>query len=162
MPETDRPNDASDPDLLEDFALLTPDKLPMPYFAHVIDGHFMRVTTQVRRSSARATIQQEALLYQTLGWKMPRQVFVPEMLDPRSHSLFEEPRTDQIKALGYRPEALVNMFTNLIWSHPEKKEIYPYSDFLNHFKGDVVLPDEIAVDYELLDRIQTWYAMKEL
>lgn len=147
----------------EDFVLLRPDGLPMPYFAHVIDNHFMQVTTQVRRSSTRAMVAQERLLYRALGWTMPQQIFIPDIIDPKSHSVFEEARVDQMQALKYLPEALVNLFTDLIWSHPEKKVIYPYTDFVNNFKDSTRLPDnDLSVDYELLDHIQTWYAMNKL
>jgi glutamyl-tRNA synthetase len=125
----------------------------MPYFAHVVDNHYMRVTTQLRRSTALVMVPQEMLLSHALGWDMATLLHVPPLEVPSAR--FEEVSLDQFRQQGYLPETLLNFLTSLIWTHPEGKAVYAYEDFQHGFKN---LPGEaLSVDNQRLDQIQREY-----
>lgn len=145
---------------IEDFALLTPDGMPMPWLAHVVDNHFMRVSTQLRRNCALTTLFEEILLNQALGWEMPRLVHLPAIHDPAMNNLFEETSLDSFQQRGYLPETMRNYLTQLIWSHPQGKLIYPHRDFQQHFDVETIPSETLTIDYALLDDIEEGYTMK--
>lgn len=148
----------------EDFILFTVDKgkIPMPYFAHIVDNHFMRVTTHVRRSTDLEMVPQEILLSRALGWDMPKLVHVPCIDDPAVGKLFEEPQVDKFKEQGYYAETMINYLTQLTWKHPEERIVYPHEDFRRDFKIDDLARNTLMVDYKLLNRIQESYTMRRL
>lgn len=149
-------------DLMEDFPLLTPDGMPMPYFAYVVDNHFMQATVQVRRQSDLSIVPHEILLSKALGWDLPTWIHLPSIHDPTAQSLFEELRVDQFHQQGYLPQTILNFLAELIWTHPEGKAVYPYADFQQGFEISQIPCKELRLDYELLSHIQRSYTMNKL
>lgn len=146
----------------EDFVLITADKMPMPYFAHVVDNHFMRVTTHVRRSNDLDMVPQEILLSRALGWDMPALIHVPYIDDPTVRKLFEEPRIEKFEEKKYYPETMLNYLTQLVWEHPEASVVYPHDDFRRTFKIKDLATKALMIDYKLLNSIQESYTMRRL
>ena len=143
--------------LIGDIPLLAANSLPMPYFAHVVDNYWMRVTTHVRRHSALADVPREALIYEALEWEMPALLHLPAVRDPLAHPLFDEAHFHANLTEHYTPEAVLNYLTQLIWTHPEGKVIYPFTDFITHFGLNPVLSAAVSINYETFNSIQERY-----
>ena len=151
-----------DLEAVEDFALLTPQVAPMPYLAHVVDNHFMQVTTQVRRSSDLALIPQELLLSRALGWDMPRLIYLPPLDTPPTCPPFEDISVDDFKQQGYLAQTLINYLTQLLWHHPEGYPLYPHQDFQTGFVVEQLNSNHLTLNYDLLNYIQEGYTISKL
>ncbi|MBZ0276695.1 MAG: glutamate--tRNA ligase [Anaerolineae bacterium] len=141
---------------MEDFVLVTPDGLPMPCLAHVVDNHYMRASVQVRRSSALAMVPHEILLSKALVWDMPMLVHVPTIHDPLA-SPFEEASVGVLEDRGYRPETLRNFLVQLGLVEQDNRSYLTRQDILQSFNTSTLPNNPVTIDYELLDRIQGGY-----
>lgn len=126
---------------LEDKILLKSDGMPTYHLANVVDDALMQVTHVIRGEEWLPSTPLHVLLYQYLGFAMPKFVHLPLLLKPKGkgklskrdaidhhYPVFPLPWSDHIntldfKTLGYFPEALVNFLALLGWSDGQQREI---------------------------------------
>ncbi len=104
---------------LDDQVLIKRDGLPTYNFANVIDDHLMGITHVVRGSEYLSSAPKYNLLYQGFGWDVPTYIHCsPVMRD--SHNKMSkrkgDPSYEDLIAMGYLSEAVVNYVTLLGWS----------------------------------------------
>ncbi len=76
------------------------------------------------------------MLYEAFGWELPIFAHLPILRNPDKSKLSK--RKNPVWASwyiseGYLPEAVLNFLALLGWSHPEEKEIFSLSEFIDKF-----------------------------
>ena len=149
---------------IDDQVLIKSDGFPTYHLAVVVDDHFMRVTTVIRGEEWISSTPKHLLLYQYLGWPVPRIVHTPLLRDSSRRKLSKRSGDTSIewfRSQGYLAEGFRNFLSRIIWAHPEEKDIYSYEEFVRLFSVDDLSKAGPVVDHDLLDFISGQY-LREL
>lgn len=121
---------------LEDQILIKSDGMPTYNFANVIDDHDMEITHVVRGSEYLTSTPKFKLLYDALGWEIPKLVHLPLLQNENGQKLGKRNGATSIPdliAMGYLPEAIVNYAALCGWSPPDNKEIFTVAELIEVF-----------------------------
>jgi len=114
--------------------LLKSDGFPTYHLAVVVDDHLMRITDAVRGEEWITSFPKHKLIYDYLGWEMPRFYHTPVLRNPDRSKLSKRQGHTNVswyQENGYLKEAILNFLALLGWSHPEEKEIFSLDEFIN-------------------------------
>ena len=120
---------------VDDFIIARSDGTPTYNFVVAIDDALMGITDVIRGDDHLYNTPKQIIVYEALGFKLPRFYHVPMILGPSGKKLSKrDGATDvmEYKALGYLPEALLNFLVRLGWSHGDQ-EIFTLDEMLEHF-----------------------------
>lgn len=140
---------------LDDQILIKTDGLPTYNFANVIDDHTMGITHVVRGNEYLASTPKYNLLYQAFGWDIPTYVHVPLILKSSGQKLSKragDPSFEDLVAMGYLVEAIVNYVVLLGWSPDSNQEIFSLKELEQVFKIDGISKSPAIFDINKL----TW------
>lgn len=104
---------------LDDQVLIKRDSLPTYNFANVIDDHLMGITHVVRGSEYLSSAPKYNLLYQGFGWDVPTYIHCSPVMRDAHNKMSKrkgDPSYEDLIAMGYLSEAVVNYVTLLGWS----------------------------------------------
>ena len=104
---------------LDDQVLIKRDGLPTYNFANVIDDHLMGITHVVRGSEYLSSAPKYNLLYQGFGWDVPTYIHCSPVMRDAHNKMSKrhgDPSYQDLIAIGYLSEAVVNYVTLLGWS----------------------------------------------
>ncbi len=104
----------------DDLILLRADGSPVYMLAVVVDDHNMGVTHVVRGDDHLVNAGRQKLIYQALGWQVPRFAHVPLIFGPDGKKLSKRHGAlgiDAYRDMGYLPAGLRNYLARLGWSH---------------------------------------------
>ena len=104
---------------LDDQVLIKRDGLPTYNFANVIDDHLMGITHVVRGSEYLSSAPKYNLLYQGFGWDVPTYIHCSPVMRDAHNKMSKrkgDPSDEDLIAMGYLSEAVVNYVTLLGWS----------------------------------------------
>ena len=104
---------------LDDQVLIKRDGLPTYNFANVIDDHLMGITHVVRGSEYLSSAPKYNLLYQGFGWDVPTYIHCSPVMRDAHNKMSKrkgDPSYEDLIAMGYLSEAVVNCVTLLGWS----------------------------------------------
>lgn len=126
---------------MQDFVIVKSDGYPTYNFAVVVDDHLMEISHVIRGEEHISNTPRQIAVYKAFGWEVPKFAHFPTLRAPDHKKLSK--RRDPVdlgvyRRDGYLPEALVNFLCLLGWSHPEEKEVFPFSEFIKHFSLDRV------------------------
>lgn len=99
--------------------LIKRDGLPTYNFANVIDDHLMGITHVVRGSEYLSSAPKYNLLYQGFGWDVPTYIHCSPVMRDAHNKMSKrkgDPSYEDLIAMGYLSEAVVNYVTLLGWS----------------------------------------------
>ncbi len=121
---------------LDDQVLLKSDGFPTYHLAVVVDDHLMKISHIIRAEEWIASTPKHILLYRAFGWELPVFAHVPILRNPDKSKLSK--RKNPVWASwyleqGFLPEAMLNYFALMGWSHPEGKEIFTVEEFQTVF-----------------------------
>ena len=128
-------------EVLDDFVLLRSDGLPTYNFACVVDDHAMEISDVIRGDDHISNTPRQLLLYQALGFAMPRFAHVPMILGDDGSRLSKRHGATSVAAyrdLGYLPEAMVNFLALLGWSYDGQRELFTLAELEQVFRLDRV------------------------
>ncbi len=131
-----------DSNLIDHQVILKSDGFPTYHLAVVVDDYLMKVTHIFRGKEWIPSTPKHILLYHFLGWQdaIPKFTHLPLILNEdgqgKLSKRFGHTSVDYYKQAGFLPEAILNYLTNLVWNHPEGKEIYPFAEFQKAFDID--------------------------
>ena len=111
---------------LDDMVLLRSDNTPTYMLAVVVDDYDMGITHIIRGDDHLNNASRQQLLYQTLGWPIPKMVHIPLIHGPDGAKLSKRHgalSVESYKDMGYLPEALCNYLLRLGWSHGDDEII---------------------------------------
>jgi len=104
---------------LDDQILMKSDGLPTYNFANVIDDHLMGITHVVRGSEYLSSAPKYNLLYEGFGWEVPAYIHCSPVMRDAHNKMSKrkgDPSYEDLIAMGYLSEAVVNYVTLLGWS----------------------------------------------
>ncbi len=126
---------------LDDQVLLKSDGLPTYHLANVVDDHMMGVTHVIRGEEWLSSAPKHILLYQYLGWEMPKMAHLPLIMSPTGGKLSKR-NADKLGIpvnvrdyinLQYESEALVNFLAYLGWSPGDNREVMGMEELTSEF-----------------------------
>ena len=129
-----------DSNLIDHQILLKTDGFPTYHLAVVVDDYLMKITHIFRGQEWLPSTPKHVLLYQYFGWEdqMPQFVHLPLILNAEGGGKLSKRHghasVEFYRREGYLPEAVLNYLANIVWNHPEGKEIFPFSDLGRAFE----------------------------
>lgn len=127
-------------DEMDDLVIERSDGYPTYNFAVVIDDALMNITHVIRGDDHVNNTPRQILLYQALGFAVPKFAHVPMILGSDKARLSKRHGATSVmayKEMGFLPEALVNYLVRLSWSHGDQ-EIFSPQELIDLFTLDAV------------------------
>ena len=125
---------------LDDLIIERGDGYPTYNFAVVIDDAMMNISHVIRGDDHVNNTPRQILMYQALGFEVPKFAHVPMILGSDKTRLSKRHGATSVmayKEMGYLPEALVNYLVRLSWSHGDQ-EIFSQQELIEFFSLDAV------------------------
>jgi glutamyl-tRNA synthetase len=122
-------------DELDDLIIERGDGYPTYNFAVVIDDALMNITHVIRGDDHVNNTPRQILMYQALGFDVPKFAHVPMILGADKARLSKRHGATSVmayKEMGFLPEALVNYLVRLGWSHGDQ-EIFSLKELIELF-----------------------------
>jgi glutamyl-tRNA synthetase len=147
-------------DEVSDFVIIKSDGYPTYNFAVVVDDISMNITHVIRGEEHISNTPRQLALYKAFGERPPEFGHLPTLRNEKKQKLSK--RRDPVdlrlfRQQGYLPEALVNFLCLLGWSHPEGKEIFSLSEFIDKFDIKRVKTSSPFFDIKKLDWLNGVY-----
>ena len=122
--------------VLDDQVIMKSDGFPTYHLAVVVDDHLMEITHIFRGKEWISSTPKHVLLYEFFGWSMPVHGHLPLILNSDGKGKLSKRHghasVNFYREKGFLPEAILNYLSNIVWNHPEGKEIYTLEDFIKH------------------------------
>lgn len=121
---------------LDESILLKSDGFPTYNFANIVDDHLMRITHVVRGNEYLSSTPKYNLIYQAFGWDIPTYVHVPPVMKDEHQKLSKrngDASYQDLVAMGYLNEAIINYITLLGWSPEGEEEIFSLDELIKIF-----------------------------
>jgi glutamyl-tRNA synthetase len=125
---------------LDDLIIERSDGYPTYNFAVVIDDALMNITHVIRGDDHVNNSPRQILMYQALGFAVPKFAHVPMILGADKARLSKRHGATSVMAykdMGFLPEALVNYLVRLGWAHGDQ-EIFSLAQLVELFSLDAV------------------------
>ncbi len=120
---------------LDDFVIQRVDGSPTYNLAVVVDDATMGVTHIIRGDDHINNTPKQILLYEALGYPVPRFIHVPMIMGPDKKKLSKRHGARSVleyREMGYLPEALLNYLVRLGWSYGDQ-EIFTLEELVEKF-----------------------------
>ncbi|MBN1472216.1 MAG: glutamate--tRNA ligase, partial [Syntrophaceae bacterium] len=125
---------------LDDLIIERSDGYPTYNFAVVVDDALMNITHVIRGDDHVNNTPRQILMYQALGFDVPKFAHVPMILGSDKTRLSKRHGATSVmayKEMGYLPEALVNYLVRLGWAHGDQ-EIFSMAQLVEFFSMEAV------------------------
>jgi len=145
---------------IDDQVLLKSDKWPTYHLANVVDDHLMEITHVIRGEEWLPSTIKHILLYQFFGWKPPKFVHLPLLLNPDKSKLSKrqgDVAVEDYLNQGYLPEALLNFISLLGWNPGNDKEIFSKEELIKDFSLKRIQKAGAIFNTEKLDWLNGYY-----
>lgn len=139
-------------DMLDDFIIARSDGTPTYNFVVVIDDALMGVNEVIRGDDHLSNTPKQIILYEALGFDIPKFYHVPMILNPEGKKLSKRDGAVDVmeyKREGYLPEALLNFLIRLGWSHGDQ-EIFSFDEMKVLFDPNDINKSASAYNQEKL------------
>lgn len=139
-------------DMLDDFIIARSDGTPTYNFVVVIDDALMGVNEVIRGDDHLSNTPKQMILYEALGFDIPKFYHVPMILNPEGKKLSKRDGAVDVmeyKREGYLPEALLNFLIRLGWSHGDQ-EIFSFDEMKVLFDPNDINKSASAYNQEKL------------
>lgn len=123
-------------DTLDDNVLIKQDGLPTYNFANVVDDHLMAITHVLRGTEYLSSTPKYNLLYEAFGWTPPVYVHLPQVMKDATRKLskrYGDPSFEDLLAMGYVKEAIINFIALLGWSPGDDREFFTLPELADVF-----------------------------
>ena len=120
---------------LDDLVIMRTDGIPTYNFAVVVDDASMGITHIIRGDDHLNNTPRQILIYQALGYPLPKFAHVPMILGQDHKRLSKRHGAVSVLAYrdeGYLPQALTNYLVRLGWSHGDQ-EIFSLEELIDLF-----------------------------
>lgn len=148
-------------DVIDHQVIMKSDGFPTYHFAVVIDDHLMEITHIFRGKEWIPSTPKHVLLYKYFGWTMPVHGHLPLILNEDGKGKLSKRHghasVDYYRKLGYLPQAVLNYLSNIVWNHPEGKEIYKLEEFIQNFDITQITSQAPRFDLKKLEWVNGMY-----
>ena len=144
---------------LDDMVLLRSDGTPTYMLAVVVDDHDMGITHVIRGDDHLTNAARQALIYQAMGWEMPRFAHVPMIHGPDGAKLSKRHGALGVEAyrdMGFLPETMRNYLLRLGWAHGDD-EIISTQQAIEWFNTDGMGKSPSRLDFAKLENLNGHY-----
>ena len=144
---------------LDDLVLLRTDGTPTYNLAVVVDDHDMGITHVIRGDDHLANTPRQILVYQGLGWRLPKFGHLPLIHGPDGAKLSKRHGAQAVREfadMGYLPEAMRNYLTRLGWGHGDD-EIFTQEQAAAWFDLVDVVSSPARLDWPKLNHVNQHY-----
>jgi len=121
---------------IDDQVILKSDGYPTYHLAVVVDDYLMGITHVIRGEEWISSYPKHKLIYEFLGWKMPKMYHTPLLRNPDKSKLSKRHSHTSMswyKNQGFLPDAIVNFLALLGWSRKSGEEIFSKDTFVKEF-----------------------------
>lgn len=125
----------------DDQVILKADGFPTYHMAVVVDDHLMGITHMIRGEEWLPSTPKQIILYEALGWEMPRIAHLSNILNTEKKKLskrHDSVAVEDFKKKGYLPEALINFLALVGWSPEGEEEIMTLEEMVEQFSFERV------------------------
>lgn len=139
---------------IDDQVLVKSDGYPTYHLAVVVDDHLMGITHIIRGEEWLSSSPKHVLLYQAFGWDLPVFAHLPIIRNKDKSKMSKRKNDVSIlshKDKGYLPETIINFLGLMGWSHPDKKEIFSLSEFVDNFTLERITKTAPVYDLDKLN-----------
>ena len=119
-----------------DFVIVRSNGVPVYNFVVVIDDALMKITHVIRGEDHISNTPKQILLYEALGFEVPKFAHLPMILGPDKSKLSKRHGSTSVKEFrekGYLPEAFTNFLALLGWYPKDGKEILSMEELIERF-----------------------------
>lgn len=120
---------------LDDFVIARADGTPTYNFVVAVDDALMGVSDVIRGDDHLSNTPKQIIVYQALGFAIPKFFHVPMILSPEGKKLSKRDGAMGVmeyQKMGYLPQALLNFLVRLGWSYGDE-EIFSLEKLLEVF-----------------------------
>lgn len=145
---------------IKDQVLMKSDGSPTYSFACVIDDALMEISCVIRGEDHISNTPKQILIYEALGFKIPKFAHLPLILDPEGGRMSKRAGATAVteyRGMGFLPEAVVNYLMLLGWSPGNNQEVVPMAAALKNFSIKKINKAGAAFSMEKLTWINTQY-----
>lgn len=145
---------------IDDFIILRSDGTPVYMIAVVADDHDMGITDVIRGDDHLSNTPKQIMLYQAMGWNVPRFAHLPMILDEEKKKLSKRRNpvaVEDYKDKGYLPEAMFNFLTLLGFAPTDNKEVISKEDTVAEFTFERVNKKSAVFDMKKLNWVNSEY-----
>lgn len=153
-----------DTEVLKDEVLIKSDGSPTYSFACVVDDALMEISHVIRGEDHISNTPKQIMLYQGMGFKVPKFAHLPLILDPDGGRMSKRTgatAVSEYKNLGFLPEAIVNYLLLLGWSPGENQEKIALASAIKKFSIKKVNKSGAAFSLDKLKWLNQQY-IKEM
>jgi glutamyl-tRNA synthetase len=143
-----------DSNTLDDQVILKSDGFPTYHLGVVVDDHLMEITHIFRGKEWIPSTPKHVLLYEFFGWEMPVHAHLPLILSDQGPGKLSKraghASVNFYRESGFLPEAVLNYLSNIVWNHPDDKEIYTLQEFIDVLDIETVTSQGARFDLQKL------------
>ncbi len=150
-------------DDIGDFVIARDEKDPLYNMACVIDDYKMKISHVIRGDEHISNTPKQILLYESLGFELPKFAHIPLILAPDKSKLskrFGAVSIPDYRKKGYLPEAITNYLALLGWSPGDDREFFTLNDLENEFSLERCKKSGAVFDEDKLKYINTLHLKK--
>lgn len=137
----------------EDLVILKSDGYPTFHLAVVVDDHDMEVTHIIRGEDHLPNTPRHILLYQALGWKVPKYAHLPLIFGTDGTPLSKRHgavAVSEYREQGFLPQTLLNYLALLGWNPGTPQEIFSLPELIKQFSLKRVIKSNAQFNPEKL------------
>lgn len=144
----------------DDQVLLKADGFPTYHMAVIVDDYLMGITHIIRGEEWLPSTPKHVVLYEMLGWDVPRFAHLPNILNSEKKKLSKrhgDVSVADFRKKGYLPEALINFLALVGWSPEGEQEIMTMDEMIEKFSFDRVSKSGGVFDVQKLNWMNNHY-----
>lgn len=146
-------------DILDDFIIARSDGTPTYNFTVVVDDALMNITDVIRGDDHLSNTPKQIVLYEALGFKIPKFFHVPMINNPQGKKLSKRDGAMDVmeyKNMGFLSEALLNFLVRLGWSHGDQ-EIFSLEEMVEFFNPNNINASASSYNQQKLEWLNAHY-----
>ncbi|MDR2635986.1 MAG: glutamate--tRNA ligase [Campylobacteraceae bacterium] len=146
-------------DILDDFIIARSDGTPTYNFTVVVDDALMNITDVIRGDDHLSNTPKQIVLYEALGFKIPKFFHVPMINNPQGKKLSKRDGAMDVmeyKSMGFLSEALLNFLVRLGWSHGDQ-EIFSLEEMVEFFNPNNINASASSYNQQKLEWLNAHY-----
>jgi glutamyl-tRNA synthetase len=147
-------------DVMDDMILVRSDGSPTYNFAVVCDDAHMKITDVIRGDDHLSNTPRQILIYEALGFPVPRFAHLSMILGPDGHKLSKRhgaTSVEEYRDRGYLPDALVNFLALLGWSLDGETTLISREKLCSSFSVDRITKKDAVFDETKLEWMNGCY-----
>lgn len=141
---------------VKDIVIIKSDGMPTYNYAVVVDDHTMDITCVIRGEDHISNTPKQILLFQALGWKLPKFAHLPMILGKDKKKLSKRHGATSVfeyHDMGYLPDSVFNFLALLGWSPSDDVEIFDRKLALETFDLTKVVKKAAVFDIDKLNYV---------